>query len=153
MKLNKIFFVIPFFLTGLFTANSFAQTFKLESKPLELKDIFAEIQGKNLKLLIRIPIGAHVYSVLLPTDHGPMPTKLFLTPQIQIKSARLNESKAVELYDEAFNVKTLAHKNEFSLEVDLGKAPKIKPVTGYIEYQICSNLICSMPQMLPFSAY
>ncbi|MDX2470700.1 MAG: protein-disulfide reductase DsbD family protein [SAR324 cluster bacterium] len=153
MNLIKIFFVIPFFIMGISLPYSFAQTFKLESKPLELKEIFAEIQGKNLKLLIRIPEGAHVYSVFLPTDHGPIPTKLFLTPKIQIKSARLIESKAVELYDEAFQVKTMVHKNEMALETDLGEVPMSKPVTGFIEYQICNNSICSLPQKLPFSAY
>ena len=153
MKPIKIFFVIPFFLFSIILPKGFAQTFKIESKPLELKEIFAEIQGKSLKLVIRIPEGAHVYSVKLATDHGPMATKVYITPRLQIESARLNESKAVELYDDAFQVKIMAHINEFTIETDLGEVPQIKPVKGFVEYQICDQLICALPQQLPFSAY
>ncbi len=143
------FFLLGFFLLVAMPLFGSAQVWVSPSS-LVLGEILAEIRQNHLELWVRIPPGAHLYSIYVDPELGPQPTRLFLSPGVEVPKEDLTESKAKKILDQAFGIELLAHEREMRLRASFSKNLQ-GPVTGYLLYQICDQFICSLPQKSAFT--
>lgn len=134
--------LLPFFL---FFTSAYAFS------PVQQVKVKALVDKKVLRLVVEVPRGSHVYSLFLEDGLGPIRTKVFVEPAIEIPLGDLFESKPLEIYDQAFDTKLLAHQGSFEIMIRL-KGRMEAPVRGYLLYQICDNRICSLAQTTSFIA-
>jgi len=135
--------LVPFFFL-LTNAFAFSPVQEVKTKALLEKGV--------LRIIVEVPRGSHVYSLFLEDGLGPIRTKVFLEPGIEIPQKDLVESKPMEIYDQAFDSKLLAHQGSFEVMIRLEKSTR-GPVKGYLLYQICDNRICSLAQTTSFIAH
>ena len=111
----------------------------------------ALIQGKILYIQVEVPPGSHVYSVALEEGLGPVGTKVFIEPGLEVSPEDMTETPPKPIMDQAFGLTLQAHEGNFEIIVRLAQ-PAPKGLKGYLLYQICDNRICSLPQTAPFQA-
>ena len=114
--------------------------------------------GNYLKLKIwgRLLKGHHIYSITPQGEFTPDPTKLLILKKGFLPISDLIESEPAVIEDRAFDLALKVHKNDFwleqSFEVVEGVDHRLRKVKGVLLYQVCDNLICSLPLEKEFSA-
>jgi hypothetical protein len=110
----------------------------------------------DLILYGRVQSGRHIYSIRSQGEYGPEPTRLFIEGLSLEPVSELMESDPSIKYDGAFEVPLRVHQNDFQIRrrFRLGNPiqPGLYPVNGYLRFQICSDKLCSLPLIKPFTS-
>ena len=97
----------------------------------------------------RVAEGMHIYSIYSQGDFGPEPTEIIIETPDLIQVNKMSESKTHKIVDEAFGVLLNVHQNDFWIRQKYKMPNSFKKgvyeVGGFIKYQVCDNLICSIP--------
>ncbi len=114
-------------------------------------------RGEQFILTItgRVAEGQHIYSIVKQRGFAPEPTGLTIESSHLALSGQLRESPPQRLFDGAFEQELLIHSDDFelnqSVKTDTTLSQGYYRFYGNIQYQICDNRICSLPQKKPFS--
>lgn len=175
IKTLTLLLLTSLFLLG--TSSVFAQGFDpnifkqnkvpVEQDFLDTIQIFAEASPSkvsaqdsfDIKVQGRVDSEMHIYSNTFQGEYAPEPTHIALaSSDFQIEKKK-SESKPLTLFDETFETKLKTHKNEFWMKqsfrfkADKKKTWKTGPkvLSGYLEFQVCNNRICSVPLQKEFT--
>jgi len=109
--------------------------------------VIATLQQNRLLLSGQIRNGAYIYS-FQGKQKQPMASEVYLQGK-KIHPSQLQESKVESVFDDAYQTILDIHKHGFQLSVFLKSSQK-NAKEGYLFYQICDSLICSLPRQVPF---
>lgn len=103
----------------------------------------------SLKLWGRLPQDYHIYSIEKQGEFAPPPTQLVVFSKLLHGLSPLKESEPKVVEDRAFDMLLKVHKNDFWLEksysIKGNNLPGEYVIPGALVYQVCDNLICSLP--------
>ena len=108
----------------------------------------------NLMLLGRVAAGKHIYSILDQGEYGPKATKVVLD-HLSFSPLGSRESAPKVIFDGAFEASLKVHQRDFWISRKFKVSKEItgkNEVFGYLEFQVCDDLICSLPVKKPFKA-
>jgi hypothetical protein len=100
-----------------------------------------------LKLVGRIEEGHHIYSMFPQGEFAPEPTRIVIENSMLTSLGKPSESTPKIKIDEAFEQTLKVHENDFWMKEiylvnDVGRYG-VQRINGRVEYQVCTNKICS----------
>jgi hypothetical protein len=113
--------------------------------------------GNETELVIygRVAPQQHIYSIRPQGEFGPEPTAVVIEGTLLEPVSEPMESEPIRLYDGAFDTPLWVHRDRFEIRRRYRLSGPIPPgeyrVYGTLQYQICSDRMCSLPLKTPFS--
>ena len=113
------------------------------------------ISDKEYKVLLsaKIDKGWHLYSQVLPSDEGPLPT-LFVfdeTEGVKLKGKVEENGEMITDYDPNFEMDLNYFKDEVTFEQLVEVDENIAAIKGSLEYMVCDERMCLPPELVEFS--
>jgi thiol:disulfide interchange protein len=127
-------------------------------KPVSWQFSVEPVRGNQFELsaTANIDEGWYIYSQVLPSDDGPIPTSFsFEESKLYALVGKTQEPKPLEKYDENFLMDINYHKEKVTFKqvfAVLEAKDSIK-FSGELEFMTCNNKTCLPPEPVPFEVY